>query len=96
MWCGVNLGDDMADGIPGEESLTAVLGEGFECAPAVDTDYPDALANDTARLLDDLTTDLLGPPPPGFEASVTYQEITEGVRRAAVDWLQRRVHDRLR
>lgn len=91
----LDFGEDLADGVPGEESLSAVLGEGFECAPTLDPDDPDALANEIARLLDDLSLDLIGPPPLGFEAAVTYQEIAEAVRRAAIDWLQRRVHDRL-
>ncbi len=77
-----------------EESLSVVLGPGFECAPVVSTDDYDVAA-EVAALLNGLTHDLVGQEPIGTQATATYNEIAGTVRRAAADWLQREVRNRL-
>jgi hypothetical protein len=71
-----------------------VLGPGFECAPVVSTDDYDVAA-EVAALLNGLTHDLVGQEPIGTQATATYNEIAGTVRRAAADWLQREVRNRL-
>lgn len=90
----LDFGEDLAD-IPGEEALSSVLGPGFECAPRASVDEPDRLALDIRAMLDGLIVELIGQPPARTEAAATYREISAEIRRAAIQWLQEQVHDRL-
>lgn len=78
-----------------EEALSLVLGDGFECAPALSADDPEGLAAEIRALLDDLTLALVGPIRSGGQANATHREIAAEVRRAAIDWLQGQVRNRL-
>ena len=89
-----DLGGESAPDVPGEEALSAALGVGFECAP-IACEPPDQLGLDVAALLDDLIIDLVGREPTGSETSATHREIAGEVRRTAIAWLQRQVHNRL-
>lgn len=81
---------------PGEASLSRVLSEGFECAPTTPAEEdPDALARDLGRLLNELTDELIGPTPPGGDAGTTHRELSNSIRRTAVEWLQHQVQRRL-
>ena len=90
----LDLGDALAD-IPGEEALSNVLGPNFECAPLTPADEPDRLALDIRVMLDGLIVDLIGQPPTRTEAAATCTEISDEIRRGAIQWLQEQVHGRL-
>lgn len=82
--------------LPGEGSLTNVLGTGFECAPLTQADDPDYLARDVEELVEIVSCDIAGERPmEGDTALNTYKEIAEDIRRAAIQWLQRQVRKRL-
>src|SRR5207248_1216903 len=87
---------DKTIALPGEESLTKVLGTGFECAPLIRTGDPGYLARDVEGLITSVIHGVVGDRPlEGDTALNTYNEIAEDVRRAAVQWLQRQVRKRL-
>lgn len=92
----LNLGSLTPPSPPGLDALTLALRPGFECAPLIDEADPESLGRRIQGILQRLTEDLVGPPPPENESgSSAYREIAYDIKGIAVRWIQQQVRGRL-